>query len=806
MRWRRSSRAAAAESSGVSRACLWHGKELLSAEQINDLDRHYGAGNVSSMREWALKKFAELHDGFALVDKKRAASPTLTLPKFEKFMSYFGLKGGKSHDVARLLFNAIDVDGDGGVDFDEFFRWILTMRHGTVNDKVSFGFRLVDVNRDGDVEKYELKEVLIVMFSSLTAMGLAPPSNIGSTIEAILTAFPDGAPITLSDYRRFCLDETTPISMSSASAAQVRGPDGAATPSDTGSLFGQEKWEFMLSVMIAIHTAVSSSAASGGVVDAAGPAGGKGDDPGAGPAQIDYPLPAEDAKSGATHVVGTIRSYNPALWRQVRTALGVGDAMLLQSLGFEQVVGSLMLGDLAALSGHVSEGRRGSFFFSSGNGKFMVKTVSAAESKSLRSMTPDLAAHVSRCPETLLAPICGHFKLKQHLAKGAPMAKVAAGAGGAAALASPRRASSLFGRSRRRAASDATGTGLVNHVYFVVMQNVFAVPPIERFDLKGSTRHRGISEEERANADVVRKDNDFVELRGAVGVGAAVVRFRQVLLADVSVLRKHGIVDYSALIGVLPREGVLGAARGGAGGGARGAGATGAARSDAMSPDDEAAVLRLVESIGRPRRGAGTALCSHRVSLPCGDGGGQSESEERGVDRGGRLLVGEEFYQIAIIDYLVPFDQRKNAEFALKRTIYGAGGSVMPPEGYADRFEAFLADAVRFCAVPSDGALRGAMAAEGGWSGAAAPVAAGGGAAVPAAGSATGGATTAPPAGASPSPRPRSAKPKRAPPALPVAASAPAAASSATPTASQSVSPAEATHLGGKAPVPAAVM
>ena len=390
MRWGRT-----AETSTV-RACLWRGKELLSAEQMNDLDRHYGAENVNNMREWTMKKFAELHDA-------HATSPTLTRPEFEKFMSYFGLKGAKSHDVARLLYNAIDVDGDGGVDFDEFFRWILTMRHGTVNDKVSFGFRLVDVNRDGDVEKHELKEVLIVMFSSLTAMGLAPPSNIGRTIESILTSFPDGAPITLEDYRRFCLDETTPISMSAASAAQARGSgsesgsesgsvDSAAASSDTSSLFGQEKWEFMLSVMIAIHTAVSSSATTGdakdstssttssGVVDAPGPE--------ADPAQIDYPLPAEDAKSGEVRVVGTIRSYHPALWRDVRTVLGVSDAMLLHSLGFEQVVGSLMLGDLAALSGHVSEGRSGSFFFFSGDGKFLVKTVSAAESKSLRAMTP----------------------------------------------------------------------------------------------------------------------------------------------------------------------------------------------------------------------------------------------------------------------------------------------------------------------------------------------------------------------------------------------------------------------------------
>ena len=639
----------------ASRACLWHGIELLSTEQILQMDAHYGQVNVDSMREWALLKFAELHaDRGGVLSRKHPVSPTLSLSEFARFMTYFGLKGSKSSDVAELLYNAVDVDGDGAVDFDEFFRWILTMRHGKVADKITFGFRLVDVNRDGDVEKDELKAVLLVMFGSLTAMGLAPPDNISGTIESILTAFPDGKPIALEDYRRFCLDETTPIHTGAAAAAEARGESGVVAD----SLFGQEKWEFMLSVMIAIHTAVSQSTTLMA-------------DNGATPS-IEFDLPCDEADEA---VVGSIRTYTPTLWRKIRAQHGISDAQLLSSLGFEQVVGSLMLGDLAALSGHVSEGRSGSFFFFSGDSKFMVKTISAAESKALRAMTPDLLAHVESCPETMLAPICGHFKLKQHkLAVGSgvsPSAKKAA-ANAKPGGASGKRKPSLFAplsrrRSKSKSNAGSSSSAVVDHVYFVIMRNVFALPPIERFDLKGSTRNRQISEAEREDADVVRKDNDFLELRGGqVGVGPGVVRLRRTLLRDVALLRKHRVVDYSALVGVLPKAGV---------------------ETPGLAID--VAVNRHIARLGSGTRSAGTLLPSHSV----------------GMEDDAALVVGAEYYQVSIIDYLVPFDQRKNAEFALKRTIYGPGGSVMPSSLYADRFEGFMEQSIRFCAVPTDAML-----------------------------------------------------------------------------------------------------
>ena len=52
------------------------------------------------------------------------------------------------------------------------------------------------------------------------------------------------------------------------------------------------------------------------------------------------------------------------------------------------------VGDLAGLTGSVSEGKSGSFFFQSRDGMFFVKTISSAESASLEGMTAAYASHV----------------------------------------------------------------------------------------------------------------------------------------------------------------------------------------------------------------------------------------------------------------------------------------------------------------------------------------------------------------------------------------------------------------------------
>lgn len=65
--------------------------------------------------------------------------------------------------------------------------------------------------------------------------------------------------------------------------------------------------------------------------------------------------------------------YGAEKFREVRQACGIEDDDFLLSVGIRQVIGSLLLGDLFGLSEQVSEGKSGSFFYWSQDGRYMVK-------------------------------------------------------------------------------------------------------------------------------------------------------------------------------------------------------------------------------------------------------------------------------------------------------------------------------------------------------------------------------------------------------------------------------------------------
>ena len=71
-----------------------------------------------------------------------------------------------------------------------------------------------------------------------------------------------------------------------------------------------------------------------------------------------------------------------------------GDYLL--SMGVSQVLGSLLMGDLTSLSELVSEGKSGSFFYFSYDQRYMVKTISSAEARTLRRSLQDYHAHVKK--------------------------------------------------------------------------------------------------------------------------------------------------------------------------------------------------------------------------------------------------------------------------------------------------------------------------------------------------------------------------------------------------------------------------
>lgn len=198
------------------------------------------------------------------------------------------------------------------------------------------------------------------------------------------------------------------------------------------------------------------------------------------------------------------RDYCPQVFHALRTRFGISRESYLRSLGLDQLKGSLLFGALTSLFEMSSSGRSGSFFYSSHDGRYVLKTIPPAESVTLRRILPSLYAHVLSNPDTLITRFCGLHALTHNGEK----------------------------------------------IHFVVMCNVFQakLPVMETFDLKGSTVNRSTPLAQRG-AGVALKDNDFDnrQLRISHPVRNSLVKQLQV---DSVFLGKMNLNDYSLLLGV----------------------------------------------------------------------------------------------------------------------------------------------------------------------------------------------------------------------------------------------------------------
>jgi hypothetical protein len=70
--------------------------------------------------------------------------------------------GGVTSEFPQVLFSAIDKDNSGTISFAEFVNWLLTMTHGTDEEKLRYGFDLCDQNKDGRIDKTDLTTTIEV--------------------------------------------------------------------------------------------------------------------------------------------------------------------------------------------------------------------------------------------------------------------------------------------------------------------------------------------------------------------------------------------------------------------------------------------------------------------------------------------------------------------------------------------------------------------------------------------------------------------------------------------------------------------
>uniref|UniRef100_A0A0G4HLZ9 PIPK domain-containing protein n=1 Tax=Chromera velia CCMP2878 TaxID=1169474 RepID=A0A0G4HLZ9_9ALVE len=211
--------------------------------------------------------------------------------------------------------------------------------------------------------------------------------------------------------------------------------------------------------------------------------------------------------------------YAPFAFRKLRELFQIAPDDYLKSVGPEQLLGNMVLGNLSSLSELSSEGKSGAFFYYTADSKYMLKTVTKSEAKFFRSILKDYFEHVTANRNTLVTRFFGLHALR-------------------------------FKKSGGKRTENSSGGQ--QKLYFCVMGNMFNTP-VEihrRWDLKGSWVGRDTPMDKREDHTVALKDGDWVKEGNELKIS---MEKRRMLMAqierDCDFFRRHGIIDYSLLLG-----------------------------------------------------------------------------------------------------------------------------------------------------------------------------------------------------------------------------------------------------------------
>eukprot|EP00929_Paragymnodinium_shiwhaense_P107555 TRINITY_DN7370_c1_g1_i1.p1 TRINITY_DN7370_c1_g1~~TRINITY_DN7370_c1_g1_i1.p1 ORF type:complete len:1049 (+),score=270.21 TRINITY_DN7370_c1_g1_i1:126-3272(+) len=408
--------------------------------------------------------------------------------------------------------------------------------------------------------------------------------------------------------------------------------------------------------------------------------------------------------------------YAPLVFQKIRASFGIQHDEYLRSIGPEQLLGNLVLGNLASLSELSSEGKSGAFFYYTADGNYMIKTVVPKEMKLLKHMLKNYYDHITQQPNTLIVRFLGLHCLRV------------------------RKVGRRGGHSTRK-------------LYFVVMGNMFNTPfeIHRRYDLKGSWIGRSTPESEARDPTVALKDVDFTKACEHIRIGAdRKAKLMAQIQRDCTFLTDNNIIDYSLLLGIheigdgsgggglhafppgdaqQPRRPDVErqisdhdtldflfakdtAAEAAAGAGSGGGGRVQLGLDLPPSPQASGAIGGhcLGQSEGDYYKdlavGPGTPGSVHQVSTACSStahgcvvaqwpGDLRVEVPMHHRDMGGMLSSDKKsLYFLGIIDILTPYDTFKRLEHTMKsfRNDW-RGVSCCPPSYYGQRFKNFMQEA-----------------------------------------------------------------------------------------------------------------
>ena len=90
--------------------------------------------------------------------------------------------------------------------------------------------------------------------------------------------------------------------------------------------------------------------------------------------------------------------FSPRVFHQIRTLYGITPNDYLKSIGPENIIGSMVMGNINTLTEQCSTGKSGSFFYYTPDSKYMMKTISHNEFERLKFILKDYYEHLVKHP------------------------------------------------------------------------------------------------------------------------------------------------------------------------------------------------------------------------------------------------------------------------------------------------------------------------------------------------------------------------------------------------------------------------
>jgi len=443
----------------------------------------------------------------------------LTLDNFMRRTAYLGL-----NPFGIALFHALNRTLDDHMEELQFKESLRILTHGDFDSQWQFGFSLLDEHGQGYVHYDAFRSVFISIFeiieylvqssifdaqtisdqrhNSLSQSGSAfNPSD--STKEHVISnlfrVISNNSPtITREKYEHFV--KSTPRvlhALGIIDTSNVPRDRTISTKLGFPVSFGHASWKRVFCMMAGIERSILFTKHAPPI-----------DRKLLGTQSCNafrerhvYTLPPPDRLNSSDSDASTPTKFtdlSPHIFRELRSMFGISDEEYRMAFGLEQIFGHLLTGKLTTLSEKVTDGKSGSFFYSTSDGMFMAKTISISEYDAFKSMLPQYYTYMKDNPNSLLSRMYGLYKLED----------------------SP----------------------------FIVMENVFKTRnSIDIcFDLKGSTHGRKSSPDSS-----LQKDLNWMEAGRRLHFGSSMATpFLTQLKKDVEFLRSLDIIDYSLIVGI----------------------------------------------------------------------------------------------------------------------------------------------------------------------------------------------------------------------------------------------------------------